>query len=147
MCSKLAIAKKGVEMNKIQNYGINNISSNYQQAKCDKVSNIINFKALHMPPKDEFVKLGEKCVQELETVRPNIIKLAKENPEVECFVEPRRFMGGDLQIAATCVKGKAHFPIDVKEEMEYAKQQSKTFGEHVVDLLKGAIEDAKSGAI
>ena len=35
MCSKLAIAKKGVEMNKIQNYGINNISSNYQQAKGD----------------------------------------------------------------------------------------------------------------
>ena len=100
-----------------------------------------------MPPKDEFIKLGEECYKELERIRPTIEQIAKEHPEVECFVEPRNFFGGNLQIATTCTNGKAHFPLNIKEEMEYAKKQSISFGEHIVELLKGAIEDAKDGAI
>ena len=134
-------------MNNIQKYEINSNSYNKKNINYNITSNKINFKALRMPPKDEFLKLGEECVKEIERVRPNIEQIAKDNPEIECFVEPRKFFGGNLQIAATCTKGKAHFPLDVKEEMEYAKNQSISFGEHIVQLLKGAIEDAKSGAI
>ena len=58
-------------MNTIQNYGGVNVNTNY-----GKVNKVPNFKALNMPPKDKFVKLGEKCMEELETARPKFEKIA-----------------------------------------------------------------------
>ena len=121
-----------------KNYSINSQKQNVQ------------FKALFMPNADKFMPLGEKCVKELESIRPNIEQMSNIYSDLDLIVKPfNSSVGSLLTVAAMRPKGGGHAgeQLDINSAMQEAKQQSMSFGEYIIDLLKEFADAARNGAI
>ena len=119
----------------------------------------INFKALNMPKRQAFRNYGKRVewmygkdmvkqtLKEIESIRPELEKIAVDNPDVDCFFAPNNTeFPNRINLAAYYRNKLVHYRLNLKQEVEYAERKSITLGEHFVNLLKSAIKEVKPTA-